>query len=79
MVEFPKPATMKCTKKILAQMKKINNFIYTINEDEDDLLSFCVFCYIKYNKENIPVMITTYHKIKDLANKDKIKILSSSG
>ena len=54
MVNYPKPATKQCTKKILEQ---INDSFYTIKEI-DNKFGTCFFSYIKFKDKTIPVMIS---------------------
>ena len=59
MGEFPKPVTISNTEKILNQM---HNSIYEIDEAEEE---FGIFCKIKYKKENIPVLISSFKVINE--------------
>ena len=59
MVNYPKPATKQCTKKILEQ---INDSFYTIKEI-DNKFGTCFFSYIKFKDKTIPVMISNYQII----------------
>ena len=54
----------------------MNNSIYQIKDNENNL-SICFFCYIKYKKRNIPVMISNNKVINEkyLSNNNGIKIL----
>ena len=70
MVNYPKPATKQCTKKILEQ---INDSFYTIKEI-DNKFGTCFFSYIKFKDKTIPVMISNYQIIRYLPNNKKIKI-----
>ena len=53
--------TKKSHEKILEQM---NNCIYLIRIDNEKNL-FCFFCYIKFKKKDLPVMITTSEILKE--------------
>ena len=66
MDKYPKPMTKNITQKILNQ---IGNSVYKINEKNGKFFTGFL-CYIKYQNENIPVLITTYKGINEkyLAN-----------
>ena len=72
MKEFPKPVTKKCHEVILEQM---NNYIYQIAEKEVNE-GIAIFCKIKNENENIPVLISSYKTINDkfIENNKGIKI-----
>lgn len=50
---YPEPITKQCIENILEQM---NNTIYLINEQNENFESG-IFCKIKYNEINIPIVI----------------------
>jgi len=72
MDKYPKPMTKNITQKILNQ---IGNSVYKINEKNRKFFTGFL-CYIKYQNENIPVLITTYKGINEkyLANKNSVDI-----
>ena len=59
----------KCIQEILNQMNSYSKLIANENK-----FTICFFCYIKYNKINIPVMITNSNINKYLSNNKKIKV-----
>ena len=56
---YPKPATKQCTKKILEQME---TSFYTV-KDKKGNKGIGIFCNIKYENKNIPVIIINNCKI----------------
>ena len=72
MDKYPKPVDKNITQKILNQ---IDNSVYKINEKNGKFF-IGFLCYIKYQNNNIPVLITTYEGINEkyLANKNSIDI-----
>ena len=72
----PKSVTIKCHQKILEQMNEIHKSILRINKKAIGL-----FCYIKYNKNKIPIIIVNdyisnknYFSTKELIN-NKVKLI----
>ena len=65
---YPSPITIEGTTTILNQMK---NCICKIKNEKGKGTGF--FCYIPYNNDKLPVMITNYHLINEnIINKNKV-------
>ena len=61
MNNYPNPVTKTCTQKILNQM---SNSISKI-KGKGKKFGICIFCYIKCNNKNIPVLMTNYEIINE--------------
>ena len=61
MNNYPNPVTKTCTQKILNQM---SNSISKI-KGKGKRFGICIFCYIKCNNKNIPVLMTNYEIINE--------------
>ena len=59
---FPNPVSKDSHQKILFQM---NNLFYKFNIKDEKRLGICMFLFIKYQKKNIPVLITNYELINE--------------
>ena len=73
MHEYPQPAKIQNTEKIVDQMK---NCIYTIKSNNDKT-GIAIFSFIKYRNKQIPIVITNYEIINEeyIANNNNINIL----
>ena len=73
MREYPQPAKIQNTEKIVDQMK---NCIYKIKSNNDKT-GIAIFSFIKYRNKQIPIVITNYEIINEeyIANNNNINIL----
>ena len=70
LVDYPLPVTIEKTNKILDQLKKC---VCKIKNEKGNGTGF--FCYIPYNDDKIPVLMTNYHVIDDNIIKENKNII----